>query len=329
MEDTKQRILKKSLELFSTKGYDAVSVGEIAKAVGIKAPSLYNHFPSKQAIFDAIVESTAAHYEKDTGRINIHVQNVKQDCPTFSHISEQALADKIRQIFLYSLHDKQVSQFRRMMTLEQFRSPELAALFSERYVDCMISYHAGIFRSLIAGGEIRDEDPDTLAWMYVSPVITLLSVCDRQPEREAESLAKLDAHVKLFFRTFNIERDEKWILCLICGAKTQCRLRPCRNLHRVFLILCIRKQFFHRGVKDLCNVHRQLQGWVVLPFFKVDNGFPAHPDQLGQLHLLEIVPLPVFFQFCDQCHAQSPFSSISQNATVRTTSIRISVPIRQ
>ena len=83
------------------------------------------------------------------------------------------------------------------------------ALFSERYVDRMISYHAGIFRSLIAGGEIRDEDPDTLAWMYVSPVITLLSVCDRQPEREAESLAKLDAHVKLFFRTFNIERGEK------------------------------------------------------------------------------------------------------------------------
>lgn len=79
MEDTKQRILEKSLELFSTKGYDSVSVGEIAKAVGIKAPSLYNHFPSKQAIFDAIVESTAAHYEKDTGRIDIHVQNVKQD----------------------------------------------------------------------------------------------------------------------------------------------------------------------------------------------------------------------------------------------------------
>ena len=48
-----------------------------------------------------------------------------------------------------------------------------------------------------------------MAWMYVSPVITLLSVCDRQPEREAESLAKLDSHVKLFFRTFNSEGDEK------------------------------------------------------------------------------------------------------------------------
>ncbi len=209
MEDTKQRILEKSLELFSAKGYDAVSVGEIAKAVGIKAPSLYNHFPSKQAIFDAIVETTAAHYEKDTGEIAIHVQDVRQDYAVFSHISEEDLAEKVRQIFLYSLHDKTISQFRRMMTLEQFRAPELAELFSKRYVDRMISYHAAIFRTLIACGELRAEDPDTLALLYVSPVITLLSVCDRQPEREAECLEKLDAHVRLFFRTFNVERRER------------------------------------------------------------------------------------------------------------------------
>ena len=38
-EDTKQRILDKALELFSTQGYDSVSVGEIAKAVGMPASS--------------------------------------------------------------------------------------------------------------------------------------------------------------------------------------------------------------------------------------------------------------------------------------------------
>ena len=208
-EDTRQKILAKALELFSVHGCDAVSVGQIAAAVGIKAPSLYNHFPSKRAIFDAIVEATAAQYEADTDKIDIHVQNAREDIPVFTRITEDGLLEKVRQIFFYSLHNETIRRFRRMMTIEQFRSPELAALFSERYVDRMISYHAGIFRSLIAGGEIRDEDPDTLAWMYVSPVITLLSVCDRQPEREAESLEKLDAHVKLFFRTFNIERGEK------------------------------------------------------------------------------------------------------------------------
>lgn len=199
-EATRQRILDAALALFSARGYDSVSVGEIAKAVGIKAPSLYNHFPSKRAIFDAIVEATAAQYEADTDRIDIHVQNVTQDIPAFTEITADALFEKVRQIFAYSLHNETISRFRRMMTIEQFRSPELAALYSRRYVERVLDYHAGIFRALIAAGEIQAEDPDTLAMLYVAPVLTLIGVCDRQPEREAECLARLEAHVRLFFR---------------------------------------------------------------------------------------------------------------------------------
>ena len=199
-EATRQRILDEALALFSARGYDSVSVGEIAKAVGIKAPSLYNHFPSKRAIFDAIVEATAAQYEADTDRIDIHVQNVTQDIPAFTEITADALFEKVRQIFEYSLHNERISRFRRMMTIEQFRSPELAALYSRRYVERVLDYHAGIFRALIAAGEIQAEDPDTLAMLYVAPVLTLIGVCDRQPERETECLARLEAHVRLFFR---------------------------------------------------------------------------------------------------------------------------------
>ena len=199
-EDTKQRILNKALELFSARGYDAVSMGEIGEAVGIRAPSLYNHFPGKQAIFDAIVEATAAQYEADTGRIDIHVQDAARDIPVFAEITEDALLDKVRQIFDYSLHNETISRFRRMMTHEQFRSPELAALYSRRYVERVLDYHAGIFRALIAAGEITAEDPDPLAMMYVSPVLTLIGICDRQPERESECLEKLQNHVQLFFR---------------------------------------------------------------------------------------------------------------------------------
>ena len=198
-EDTKQRILDEALKLFSAKGYDSVSVGEIAKAVGIKAPSLYNHFPSKQAIFDAIVESTAAQYEADTSKVDIHVQDVDKDIPVFSEITEDFLFEKVKQIFAYSIHNEQISRFRRMMTIEQFRSPELAALYSKRYVERVLDYHAAIFRALIAAGEIIAEDPDTLAMMYVSPVLTLIGICDRQPERESECLEKLQNHVQLFF----------------------------------------------------------------------------------------------------------------------------------
>ena len=199
-DDTRQRILDKALELFAARGYDSVSVGEIAAVVGIRAPSLYNHFPGKQAIFDAIVRSTAEQYEADTDKIDIHVQNVAQDIPVFTEISEDALFEKVRQIFEYSLHNESISRFRRMMTIEQFRSPELAALYSRRYVERILDYHAGIFRALIDAGEIRAEDPDALAMMYVAPVLTLISVCDRQPERESECLEKLGRHVRIFFR---------------------------------------------------------------------------------------------------------------------------------
>lgn len=199
-EDTRQRILDKALELFAAQGYDAVSVNQIAAAAGIKAPSLYNHFASKQAIFDAIVTQTAAQYERDTDKIDIHVQNAAQDIGVFTHITEDGLFEKVRQIFVYSLHNETISRFRRMMTIEQFRSPELAALYSRRYVERVLDYHAGIFRALIAAGEITAEDPDTLAMMYVSPVLTLIGICDRQPEREDECLKKLKQHVQLFFR---------------------------------------------------------------------------------------------------------------------------------
>ena len=203
-EDTKQRILDKALELFSKEGYDAVSVGQIAAAVGIKAPSIYNHFPSKQAIFDAIVEATAAQYARETGQIAIHVQDVAQDIPLFSEVTEEALLEKVRQIFLYSLHTENICRFRRMMTIEQFRSPELAALYSQRYVERMVAYHAAIFRSLIAAGRLYPADPETLALGYVAPVMVLLGVCDRQPEREEECLTKLEAHVRLFYRAYTV-----------------------------------------------------------------------------------------------------------------------------
>ena len=207
-EDTKATILEKALELFSENGYDAVSVDQIAKTVGIKAPSLYNHFPGKRAIFDAIVEKTARQYEDYTDEINIHVQALSQDLGLFSKISEEHLAEKMRQIFDFSLHNRAIRQFRRMMTIEQFRSPELSALYSERYVDRMIAYHAGIFRYLAKTGELCAEDPEQLALMYVAPVLTLLGICDREPQREEECVARLEKHVRLFYRTFHTAMPE-------------------------------------------------------------------------------------------------------------------------
>lgn len=208
-QDTKNVIIEKALDLFSERGYDAVGVDLIAKEVGIKAPSLYNHFSGKQAIFDAIVEDIAKKYEQDTDKIDIHVQNVEEDEGDFCGISVEDLIEKVHGIFYYSLRDEKVRKFRKMMTIEQFRTPELASLYSQRYVDRIVKYHADIFKNLIACGELIHANPDTLALMYVAPIITLIGVCDREPQREEECVQKLDEHVRLFFDAFNVKRGKK------------------------------------------------------------------------------------------------------------------------
>lgn len=207
--DTKERIIETALELFSEKGYLGTSMSDIAKQLGITKAALYKHYTSKQEIFEALVESTAAQYDRYTEQVQVHVRDAAKDVAVFTDITEDALAEKVRQIFTFSLHDPAISRFRRMMTLEQFRSPELARLYSQRFVERLIGYHAAIFQSLISAGAMQNEDADTLAMMYVAPILTLLGECDREPGKEADSIEKLDAHVRLFYRLLQPCRGER------------------------------------------------------------------------------------------------------------------------
>ena len=54
--NTKEKIFNISIDLFSKKGYDSVSLREIAEEVGIKKSSIYSHYPSKEAILIDIFE---------------------------------------------------------------------------------------------------------------------------------------------------------------------------------------------------------------------------------------------------------------------------------
>jgi AcrR family transcriptional regulator len=60
----KDRIFRAALRLFAEKGYEGVSMRDIAAEVGIKASSIYNHFPGKAAILDEAVAVFRAELEK-------------------------------------------------------------------------------------------------------------------------------------------------------------------------------------------------------------------------------------------------------------------------
>jgi len=53
---TREVILDTAERLFAVRGVDGVAVRDLAREMGLTAPSLYNHFPSKQALYDAVLE---------------------------------------------------------------------------------------------------------------------------------------------------------------------------------------------------------------------------------------------------------------------------------
>ncbi|WP_235531026.1 MULTISPECIES: TetR/AcrR family transcriptional regulator [unclassified Nocardioides] len=44
-------------QLFREKGYDAVSMDEVAKTAGVGVGTLYRHFPTKEALYDAAIQA--------------------------------------------------------------------------------------------------------------------------------------------------------------------------------------------------------------------------------------------------------------------------------
>lgn len=203
-EDTKQKILEKSLELFAKHGYSSVTVEDIAAAVGVKAPSLYNHYRSKHAIFDVIVRNTVAKYAEYAEKISMHLNEPLRDTSMYAQITADDLVRMVKKFFTCSLVDKEMCDFRKMMTIEQFGDSELSELYSKCFVELFTGYYAGVFRILISIGKIRDLDPYTLAMSFASPILMLIGVCDRQPERFEECIEKLDSHVRVFYETYTL-----------------------------------------------------------------------------------------------------------------------------
>ena len=54
--DTRDRVLQVAQVLFAERGYRGTSLRDIAKRIGIKAPSLLHHFPSKQLLYLAVLD---------------------------------------------------------------------------------------------------------------------------------------------------------------------------------------------------------------------------------------------------------------------------------
>ncbi len=204
--NTKKRILDEAMTLFSQKGYANVFVADIASAVGIKAPSLYKHYKSKRDIFNAILDEMKNSYTLQAQALNMNGDNASADAMVFSAVSEDGLVKMGMGLFMYFLHDEYAQKFRRMLTIEQFCNPELSQLFTKQYADDPLSYQSAMFSMLSASGVLKSENPDIMALEFYAPIFMILTMCDRQPERESELCALLEGHIRQFSRIYKGEK---------------------------------------------------------------------------------------------------------------------------
>ncbi len=68
---TKEKILLSAIDLFSANGFPDTSMRQIADACGIKSPSIYNHFSSKDDILDSIFHMYKSELESNVPTIDI------------------------------------------------------------------------------------------------------------------------------------------------------------------------------------------------------------------------------------------------------------------
>ena len=200
--DTKQRILDEALTLFSERGYANVFVNDIAEKVGIKAPSLYKHYKNKQAIFDAIIDEMSSKFEQQAQALSINGTNPTADAEVYRSMDEDHLIKLGNDLFAYFLHDSYTKRFRKMLTLEQFKDKDLARVYSEQYFDRPLSYQGMLLGLLVAQGLLVTENVPIMTLHFYAPLYMLLTVCDREPEREQEALELMEKHIRQFDKLY-------------------------------------------------------------------------------------------------------------------------------
>ena len=188
MKTTKEEILNAALTVFAQKGYEGALLRDISASLGITKPALYKHFESKEALWNAMIDSAQRYYSEHIGLISDIP--IPDDWEEFRELS-------LRQIN-FTLHDKTVRCVRRLLMKEQFRDERIGTLVTRHFVTDIEERFTKVFAGMMEKGLVKFSDPALLAFEYTAPVTVMIHYCDREPDKEPEIIKKIEAHIRQF-----------------------------------------------------------------------------------------------------------------------------------
>jgi AcrR family transcriptional regulator len=155
---TRQRILDAALELFARQGFAATSVRELARAVGLRESSLYNHFAGKEAIFHVLVDARglASSTERLRGPRYRTLNDPAGFCATYA-------AD-----LLELWCDPREQRFQQMLMAERNLLPDERAQSFETLFAEEIGLIGDRFRDFSLAGRLKAPDPDETARLFMA-----------------------------------------------------------------------------------------------------------------------------------------------------------------
>ena len=195
-KDTKERILAAALEMFSEKGYAGTNIRELTAALGLVKSSMYKHFDSKAAIWNALLDEMIAYYGQRFGSA--------ANLPSVPD-SLEGLVRMTMGMVDFTVHDEKVAMTRKLLTIEQFRDERARALAGKHFLTGLIRMFTPVFAGMMDRGLIRRDDPEMLAFAYTAPISALIHQCDREPAQAEAAIARVEAFSRHFVKVYGRE----------------------------------------------------------------------------------------------------------------------------
>lgn len=184
MQNTKEKILIIALKLFAKDGYEAVSVRDISKQLGITQSALYKHYKNKKDIFDKIVERMHLIDCERAKEYDVPEEIFENMPKAYNNTSlSKIIAFNIAH-FDYLTQDNFGSNLYKMFTLEQYRNAEIAKLYQNYFTSGPIAYIEDLFREMIVQGVLKKADPKQCALEFYAPLYLLVSISDGLYDKE-------------------------------------------------------------------------------------------------------------------------------------------------